>query len=56
MLVAPVEIGDGAKTGAGSVVTRDIPPGDVAYGVPARVKATPTSSSPEAETEQAEGE
>jgi bifunctional UDP-N-acetylglucosamine pyrophosphorylase/glucosamine-1-phosphate N-acetyltransferase len=39
MLVAPVEIGDGAKTGAGSVVTRDVPPGSVAYGVPARVQA-----------------
>jgi bifunctional UDP-N-acetylglucosamine pyrophosphorylase/glucosamine-1-phosphate N-acetyltransferase len=56
MLVAPVEIGDGAKTGAGSVVTHDVPPGDVAYGVPARVKANPTSSSPEAGTEQPEGE
>jgi bifunctional UDP-N-acetylglucosamine pyrophosphorylase/glucosamine-1-phosphate N-acetyltransferase len=41
MLVAPVEIGAGAKTGAGSVVTRDVPPGSVAYGVPARVKASP---------------
>jgi bifunctional UDP-N-acetylglucosamine pyrophosphorylase/glucosamine-1-phosphate N-acetyltransferase len=38
MLVAPVEIGDGARTGAGSVVTHDVPPGSVAYGVPARVK------------------
>jgi bifunctional UDP-N-acetylglucosamine pyrophosphorylase/glucosamine-1-phosphate N-acetyltransferase len=36
MLVAPVEIGDGAKTGAGSVVTRDVPAGSLAYGVPAR--------------------
>jgi len=38
MLVAPVRIGAGAKIGAGSVVTHDIPPGSVAYGVPARVK------------------
>lgn len=37
MLVAPVEIGEGARTGAGSVVTRDVPPGSLAYGVPARV-------------------
>ena len=38
MLVAPVEIGAGARTGAGSVVTHDVPPDSVAYGVPARVR------------------
>jgi len=38
MLVAPVRVGKGAKTGAGSVVTRDIPDGALAYGVPARVR------------------
>jgi acetyltransferase-like isoleucine patch superfamily enzyme len=32
-----VRIGKGAVVGAGSVVTRDIPPGRVAAGVPARV-------------------
>jgi bifunctional UDP-N-acetylglucosamine pyrophosphorylase/glucosamine-1-phosphate N-acetyltransferase len=36
MLVAPVTLGDGARTGAGSVVTRDVAPGDLVYGVPAR--------------------
>jgi len=41
MLVAPIEIGDGAMTGAGAVVTRDVPPGSVAYGVPARVRSKP---------------
>jgi bifunctional UDP-N-acetylglucosamine pyrophosphorylase / glucosamine-1-phosphate N-acetyltransferase len=30
MLVAPVKIGDGAMTATGSVVTRDVPPGDMA--------------------------
>ncbi len=36
LLVAPVTVGDGARTGAGSVVTRDIPANALAYGVPAR--------------------
>jgi len=38
VLVAPVEIGDGAYTGAGSVVTRDVPAGALAKGVPATIE------------------
>jgi len=36
MLVAPVSVGDGASTGAGSVVTKDVEPGELVVGVPAR--------------------
>jgi bifunctional UDP-N-acetylglucosamine pyrophosphorylase/glucosamine-1-phosphate N-acetyltransferase len=37
MLVAPVKIGERARTGAGSVVTKDVPPESLAVGIPARV-------------------
>ncbi|MCA3748049.1 MAG: bifunctional UDP-N-acetylglucosamine diphosphorylase/glucosamine-1-phosphate N-acetyltransferase GlmU [Rubrobacter sp.] len=36
-LIAPVTIGEGAYLGAGSVVNKDIPPGKLAVGMPARV-------------------
>jgi bifunctional UDP-N-acetylglucosamine pyrophosphorylase/glucosamine-1-phosphate N-acetyltransferase len=38
MLVAPVRIGRGSMTGAGSVVTRDVPPDSLAVGVPAVIR------------------
>lgn len=38
MLVAPLNIGAGARTGAGSVVTHDVPAGELVLGVPARVR------------------
>lgn len=40
MLVAPLTIGDNARTGAGSVVTKDVPSHALAVGVPARVIRT----------------
>lgn len=38
VLVAPVEVGDEAYTAAGAVVTRDVPPGALAKGVPADIE------------------
>ena len=40
MLVAPVRVGARSMTGAGSVVTKDVPPDSLVAGVPAKVKKT----------------
>lgn len=40
MLVAPVSVGDGAVTGAGSVVTKDVSENTLVVGAPARVIKT----------------
>ncbi|MDF1514098.1 MAG: DapH/DapD/GlmU-related protein [Anaerolineae bacterium] len=38
LIVAPIEIGEQAKTGAGAVVTHNIPSEALVYGIPARIK------------------
>ncbi len=36
MLIAPLKLGDGARTGAGAVVTKNVPDDTLVVGVPAR--------------------
>ena len=55
MLRAPLTIGDDAKTGAGAVVTRDVPAGKVAVGMPARMRdPRPVDPDPAPESAPAE--
>jgi bifunctional UDP-N-acetylglucosamine pyrophosphorylase/glucosamine-1-phosphate N-acetyltransferase len=49
MLIAPITIGEGALTGAGSVVTRDVAPGERVVGMPARPLEQRPSAPPDAD-------
>jgi bifunctional UDP-N-acetylglucosamine pyrophosphorylase/glucosamine-1-phosphate N-acetyltransferase len=51
MLIAPVEIGARASTGAGAVVTKNVPPDTVAVGLPARVVRHKTRQNDKHESE-----
>lgn len=44
VIIGAIEIGDGAKIGAGAIVLRDVPAGAVAVGNPARILTAPTSA------------
>ena len=51
-ILGNIEIGTGAKVGAGSVVLRDVPPHTTAVGVPARVVGSPKADQPALEIDQ----
>ncbi len=55
MLRAPVTLGDESRTGAGAVVTKDVPPGMLAVGVPARIRA-PRSGASDGPAARADGD
>ena len=55
-ILGPVEIGEGAKIGGGSVVLTDVPPHTTAAGVPARVVGRPTAEQPAFDMDQKLGD
>lgn len=55
-ILGPVEIGEGAKIGGGSVVLTDVPPHTTAAGVPARVVGRPAVDQPALDMDQKLGD
>ena len=51
-VIGNVEVGRGAKVGAGSVVLEDVPPGVTVAGVPARVVGTHAGEIPSHDMDQ----
>jgi bifunctional UDP-N-acetylglucosamine pyrophosphorylase/glucosamine-1-phosphate N-acetyltransferase len=56
MIVAPVRIGRGSVTAAGSVVTKDVPPDTLVAGVPAVIKKRLSKADSKEATASKEGE
>ncbi|SQA98461.1 Serine acetyltransferase [Cedecea neteri] len=51
-ILGNIEVGIGAKIGAGSVVLQPVPPHTTAAGVPARIVGTPGSDKPAIDMDQ----
>ncbi|MFB6214412.1 MAG: serine O-acetyltransferase, partial [Candidatus Bipolaricaulia bacterium] len=54
ILLGPITVGQGARVGAGSVVTNSIPPASTAVGVPARVTTEKTEPEPDFDLDHAD--
>lgn len=54
ILLGPITIGEGARVGAGSVVTKSIPPATTAVGVPAQVSKEGSSPQPDFDLDHAD--
>ncbi len=51
-IIGNIEIGEGAKVGAGSVVMKDVPPHVTVAGIPAKIVGKPISESPALDIDQ----
>ena len=51
-IIGNIEIGEGAKVGAGSVVMKDVPPHVTVAGVPAEIVGRPKGDSPAQDVDQ----
>lgn len=54
ILLGPITVGEGARIGAGSVVTKSIPPATTAVGVPAQVSKEGSGSKPDFDLDHAD--